>query len=85
MIENLNNNQLKKLILESNQDLDFISICLKNTLNILSFKNIVDSYEPLSEDDIIKINNHPNDKEFYTLFKLSFNKYATLSEMLLGH
>jgi hypothetical protein len=83
-INQIANHDLKKLILDGKQDHDFTTACLKSTLNILAFKNVLNTDEPLSTDDITKINEHVNQKEFYTVFKLSFNEHSTFSDMLLA-
>lgn len=67
------------------QQLQDINVrALKRSLNMLAKKILVEESEVLTEEDRLKVLRYPNQKELWSLYKLSQNKYTSFKDMILG-
>lgn len=57
---------------------------LKRSLNMLAKKTLVTENSTLTEAEIKIINEYPEQKELWSLYKLSQNQFTSFKEMIIG-
>ena len=56
---------------------------LKRSFNLLSKKVHLDESNELSKEDISNISNYKNQRELWSLYEISQNKYLSFKDMIL--
>ena len=72
-----------KVFLENNKHSDYYNVLvLKRSLNILSFKEIINESEP-NEVVSQKVNEYPNQLELFEFVKISMDSNVSFKDMIL--